>query len=535
VSPETPHDLRTVPDGGPPCAGPARWRLWVVGAVVAAVYLAGVPVQWWPTPDSALYLGLGRSLAEGEGYRFNDEVCTTVTPGLPWILAGIRTVFGGGCVAPTVFIVLCALGALALMYRWLARLEGGGVALAVVLATAFTAGLYHNAHRILTDVPFVVIFWGILVALWRFRTGSAGWLVLAGLLTAAGVTLRAPGMVLLAPLGVGAVLDRLPTTSRKKAWVGGATVLLTTVLLTLAFYVIAQHLAETPPYYLSSTSGNRQADATTYFLLPFETAKCLTVAVAEMLMAQDGWPMLIPAAAFLMLAAVGLGVYWKQGLRSVTVAVVLYLGGLAWMLTPEIGMRLRYLVPIQPLLLVAAFKGTERLLQAFTPRLDQAGRRKLLLRTAAVFTGIVIAFNAPKIAREAFYYSTLSYTDGYYETLRGGDFVDHHPVAELLEKSCAEDERVGTFHFSVLHYLSRCTTASLPMGDDPKQPDAAAVMAFLNDHPDVAFVVLDTPCDREQDRDKPWERFTRDLIEKLRNAGAKSIYNGKRLLVFRRN
>ena len=154
VSDEAPCNLPAGPEG----ARLARRRLWLVAAVIAAIYLAGVPARWWPTPDSAMYLGLGRSLAEGEGYRFNGEPCTVVTPGLPWILAGIRTVFGDGCAAPTVFIVLCALGALVLIYRWVDKLEGRHVALAVVLATALTDGLYHNAHRILTDVPSVTIF-----------------------------------------------------------------------------------------------------------------------------------------------------------------------------------------------------------------------------------------------------------------------------------------------------------------------------------------------------------------------------------------
>ena len=535
VSSETPCDLWTAPDVGAPSARPARRRLWLVGAVVAVVYLAGVPVQWLPTPDSALYLGLGRSLAEGEGYRFNGEACTTVTPGLPWILAGIRTVFGEGSAAPTVFIVLCALGALVLIYRWIDLLEGGSVALAVVLATALTAGLYHNAHRILTDVPSVTIFWGILYALWRYRTGSAGWLLLVGLLTAVAITVRVPSIVLLAPLGAGAVLDRLPKAPRRKAWAGGATVLVTTVLLTLAFYAIAQSSADSSLYYVTSTTRRLPADATTTLLLPVRTVAYLTVAVAEMLMAQDGWSALVPAAAFLVLVVVGLGVYWKQGLRSVTVAIVLYLGALSWTSTPEVGMRLRYLLPIQPLLLLAALKGTERLLHVLFGRLDEAARKKLLLRTAAVFTGIVIAFNAPKIAREAFYYSALSYTDRYYDTLRGGDFVDHYPVAELLEKSCPPSQRVGTFEFSILHYLSRRTTVQLPMGDDPEHPDAAVVMAFMDDHPDIAFVVIDTPSDREKDARKPAERFRRDLLEKLQRAGAQRIYDGKELQVFQRN
>ena len=113
----------------------------------------------------------------------------------------------------------------------------------------------------------------------------------------------------------------------------------------------------------------------------------------------------------------------------------------------------------------------------------------------------------------AFYYSTLSQTNRYSEMLRGGDFVDHYPVAELLGRSCAEDERVETFHVSILHYLSRCTTVPLPIGDDRKHPDAAVVMAFLGDHPDVAFVV----------------------IAKLQRTGSQCVYRGKTLQVSRRN
>ncbi len=242
--------------------------------------------------------------------------------------------------------------------------------------------------------------------------------------------------------------------------------------------------------------------------------------------------MFIPAAGFLVLAVLGLSVYWKQGLRSMTVVIVLYLGALSWTSTPEVGMRLRYLVPIQPLLLLAAVKGTERLLRAFARRWDSTVRRKILLRAVAVFTGTVIAFHTPKVAREAFYYSSLSYTDRYYETLRDGDFVDHHPVAGLLEKSCTDPERVGTFHDSVLHYLSRCLTVGMPVGDDPEHPDPAAVMTFLSHHPEVAFVVVDTPSEREKDRDKPWERFTRDLIDGLQRMGMQRIYDGRKLQVF---
>ncbi len=62
---------------------PRKWHLLLAGVCIAAVYLVGVTGQWWPT-----YLGLGRSLAEAEGYRFNGSVHNIVTPGLPLILAG---------------------------------------------------------------------------------------------------------------------------------------------------------------------------------------------------------------------------------------------------------------------------------------------------------------------------------------------------------------------------------------------------------------------------------------------------------------
>ena len=53
-----------------------RRHVVVAAGLVAVLYLAGVTGSWWPTPDSALYQGLGRSLLHGQGYRFNGQVNT---------------------------------------------------------------------------------------------------------------------------------------------------------------------------------------------------------------------------------------------------------------------------------------------------------------------------------------------------------------------------------------------------------------------------------------------------------------------------
>ena len=98
-----------------------RRHVVVAAGLVAVLYLAGVTGSWWSTPDSALYQGLGRSLLHGQGYRFNGQVNTEVTPGLPVLLGGLRWAFGNGFWAPNLFVVLCGLGALAMAYLTVRR------------------------------------------------------------------------------------------------------------------------------------------------------------------------------------------------------------------------------------------------------------------------------------------------------------------------------------------------------------------------------------------------------------------------------
>ncbi len=67
---------------------PPRWVQWTVAVFLVVLYLGTTPGKWWPTPDSAEYVGLAESLARGDGYRFNGEISTRQTPGLPLLLAG---------------------------------------------------------------------------------------------------------------------------------------------------------------------------------------------------------------------------------------------------------------------------------------------------------------------------------------------------------------------------------------------------------------------------------------------------------------
>src|SRR5256885_16682902 len=65
-----------------------RRRYWLFAAVIV-VYLAGFNAQWRLEPDSALYLSIGRNLAEGQGYTFHGTPHRLAYPGLPLIIPGI--------------------------------------------------------------------------------------------------------------------------------------------------------------------------------------------------------------------------------------------------------------------------------------------------------------------------------------------------------------------------------------------------------------------------------------------------------------
>ena len=82
------------------------------------MYLLGFNAQWRVEPDSALYLTVGRNLAEGHGYTYHGQPHHLAYPGLPLLFSGIFKLFGSRTLVPSL-VVMLLLGAatLALTYR----------------------------------------------------------------------------------------------------------------------------------------------------------------------------------------------------------------------------------------------------------------------------------------------------------------------------------------------------------------------------------------------------------------------------------
>jgi hypothetical protein len=123
---------------------------------IAIAYLLGFNGQWRMGPDSGLYLNLARSLATGNGYTYHGIRHETVYPGFPIALAAMQRVFPDHLiVADDVFILACAIAALALTYRLVLLAYDRPTAVVITVGVAFTHEFFRYSYEILTDMPFL--------------------------------------------------------------------------------------------------------------------------------------------------------------------------------------------------------------------------------------------------------------------------------------------------------------------------------------------------------------------------------------------
>ena len=437
--------------GDGPLAPLRRGHLLAAGLAVAVVYLAGVSAKWWPTPDSALIMGVARSLAEGRGYTFNGQPHNVIPPGVPVILAGLRRLLGPAQWVPNLFQALCGLAALGLVYTVLRRLTDARIALAVALCTAGSYVFYHNTHRVLTDGPFTAVFWLVLYGCIKLGRRHWWWPAGAALLAALGVLVRFPGVVALGVLGMA-----LPFGGRWFGGLGRRLALAAGVLAGTAGGVAAfDLLIRGTPRYLTRVPHALPSD------LPGALSRLATglgrmpELLATVFSSQDGTAAVVlfglPA---ILLVLVGLAALWARGER----ALVLLTGAYPLVLTLCAGqdnLRVRYLLPIQSLLAWAAIEGLVVLVAGVRKARGTAGPGAS--RTAVtVLTAVVVLANLPRVARDAFYYSAMSRTDRYYQVIRGGEYAGLVELARYLRQGARPGDRVAIRHdrSAVLHYLS---------------------------------------------------------------------------------
>lgn len=450
-------------------------------AALAVVHLVGVIGKWWPTPDSALYLSLARSLAAGEGYQFNGEPSNVVGPGFPVMLAGIRLLpgaIGHGFVLPNLLVALCGLGVLWLVYVCVARLSDRRSALAVVLVMGLSYRFYQNSHRIISDMPTMLAVWAMLYAALRYQSGRWAWLVPAGAMATVAIAIRIPIALVVGPIAVGIALDRSAATRKGRRLIVAGVILLLAVAAWQGWMAMAARIAPDTPGYTLPFAG----DGTIVGWLKVAFAACLNLIVsmpaaahnlmesmAEYLTGQELiWPIGLPAVA---MVVVGMVAAWRTGRRLAPTVIVLYLAGTV-LATGEWAIRERYMLPCLPIFLLTMFEGVGAVV-TWVGRLRRvANRPQARLVVISVLTAMFIAANAPRTLNWAFHYSYLSYTPRYYERIAGGDYRELLPACEVVADNCGDDGSVAVIgvNRSIVHFLSGCVVADELVENDKPLP-----------------------------------------------------------------
>ncbi len=133
-----------------------RHRVWI-WATVLLFYLAAFNGQWRMQSDAALYLSIGRNLAQGHGFTYLGQPEHLAYPGWPALIAVTFKVFGTKSLVPVHVVMLTiALLTIAAVYRMVLLHSGRPTAVVVAAGTGLTKAFFCYGFELWTDMPFAL-------------------------------------------------------------------------------------------------------------------------------------------------------------------------------------------------------------------------------------------------------------------------------------------------------------------------------------------------------------------------------------------
>jgi 4-amino-4-deoxy-L-arabinose transferase-like glycosyltransferase len=135
-----------------------KWRLPVLAAIAILSFILIINNSWRASPDSALYLSLSKSVAQGKGFVYNGVQHTFVPPGFPYFLAAVSSIGGDGFVTYRFTMALLGLLAAGAGYLFVRKIVGPEVAFVIGGIFLLNHELLHDSTMILADAPFALAF-----------------------------------------------------------------------------------------------------------------------------------------------------------------------------------------------------------------------------------------------------------------------------------------------------------------------------------------------------------------------------------------
>jgi 4-amino-4-deoxy-L-arabinose transferase-like glycosyltransferase len=358
-------------------------------AIIVAWFAIAISPSWLPTPDSALYLMLGRSVAQGHGYTLDGHPHAYVPPGFPYMLAALERVGLGSMLCLNIAMALIGVASVWMSYLLVSQLASRPVALLVACLLGCNSLLHVMSALQLSDMPFTLL---VLAGLYGFVRGLRGdrWALELGTLAILGSCwIRVAGVSLSVACAVGLVLQPRATSRLRLA--GNVAALLLGVAATLGLYYAqyqntlrAEH--SLPP--ASYMAGVQALLAQPFGALIKRTLGNVFESAAEIprfLMGLQGNPVLALAVC-LVPAVVGIA----RRLRHREFLIALAVAGYAAGIVMNLPAGARYLLPVAPLLILYYLEGLTILLD-WRPRVRRWAPQLLVL-----FVAVFVAFNGVK-------------------------------------------------------------------------------------------------------------------------------------------
>ncbi len=377
----------------PPSDAPPRRAWWAVLAVLVVLYAAGVTNHWAVSADASLYLGLGRSLAEGRGMAFSGRQWWTIPPGLPLLVAGCRLLTGQNLWLLNGLLSAAAVGAVGVASRTVRRVEGWPTATAVLAAAGLSAYLYTSAARVHTDVLFTLLVAGGVYAFHRAGRESLCWAAPGAALLLLACLTRVVGGLFVVTAVAGLLLARRGAPSRRSlvvaALVAGVAAAAGAVWL---FVIRPQADPGVGDYVFQLTQFGARVFYVDYWRDLPRGLWNLPGAVLGAMTGQEPVFWISVGPALLVgwgLVALARRREWVIVLSTVgCIAMLVLLGGGA--------VSRRYLLPVMPYLVLALLVGAGALgARLARPDPDRARRTGIVVAAA-----VCAAISLPKVARE---------------------------------------------------------------------------------------------------------------------------------------
>jgi 4-amino-4-deoxy-L-arabinose transferase-like glycosyltransferase len=451
--------------------------------IVLVCFLLIINSSWKASPDSALYLELGESLAHGSGYKFNGEQHTYVPPGYPFFIAVTVKLFGPSFFAYRVIMSLLGILTAYLGYILIYRLAGRDLAFLIGGLFAINNTLLLNSTFTTSDTLFTLL--GLVgLILVSSNNGSARPIhfIAAAALTGAPALVRINGWGL--PISTGLFLlsswEKQSLTRR---------ITLTLLFVIVAFAVPCVWEIHKMGYPDSYNEG-QYIQAVTGRTLGTQVSIIVSAAwdyIPETSTALAGVSIKTGLIEIFIvcLVLIGFCVSWKRGERLFTYLTVVQFGGL--LLSPA---GSRYILLLIPGLLLFLFQGVVVTLNWLENGILDKWREKLGARR--VVLGVFLILFVTNLGQDVVTISEARFATepGGAESVRDKPFF----VAARWLKEYAAGQPVLTMNPRIIRYLTGLPTVELLRSGAPEEaawPETRDQIARLIDQKKPGFLFLD--------------------------------------------